>query len=157
MIQEVELLKKILETLNRIERHLRPVGPPAAAIELEVFKTTKDGLVRMTDMKLSLGENAQIKVKAIKDAAGNPALVDGVLTWAVAGDQGLGDLVADADGLGATFTRNGTVGVCSIQVSGDADLGAGVKTIMGEVQLECLGGEAVSFDLEATVVPAVVP
>ncbi len=107
-------------------------------------------------MKLQLNENAEIKVKAIKDAAGNPASVEGgVLTWSAKGELSLGDLVVAADGLSAVFKRNGAVGSVTVQVSGDADLGPDVKTIVGEVVVECLGGEAVAFDLEANAIPAV--
>lgn len=108
-------------------------------------------------MKLQLGFDAQLTVTGIKDAAGNPATVDGdKLDWAVAGDLSLGDLVVAEDGKSALFKRNGKVGVCKVQVSGDADLGPDVKLIVGEVDIECLGGEAVVFELDAQAVPAAI-
>ncbi len=106
-------------------------------------------------MKLQLTESAEIKVKAIKDAAGNAASVEGdKLDWSVKGDLALGELVVAEDGMSAVFKRNGAVGIVIVQVSGDADLGPDVKTIVGEVEIECLGGEAVVFELEANAIPA---
>jgi len=108
-------------------------------------------------MKLQLSENAQLTVTGIKDAGGNDALVDGDLKWAVAGDLGLGDLQVATDTRSALFVRNGKVGVCKVQVTADADLTAGEKLIMAEAELECLGGEAVVIELNASAVPVVVP
>ncbi len=161
--RQVELLETqiendlvIIDLLRRIERNLRPARLPASVFEFEYFKITNAGRVKADNMKLQLNENAEIKVLAIKDAGGNPAKVDGdKLDWAVAGDLTLGTLVAADDGMSAVFTRNGKVGSCTVQVSGDADLGPDVKTIIGEVAVDCLGGEAVSFDLEANAVPVV--
>ncbi len=70
------------------------------------------------------------------------------------GDLSLGDLEVAADMKSATFKRNGAVGLCTIQVSGDADLGPDEKLIVGEVDVECLGGQAVVFELKAEAVPA---
>lgn len=153
----IEVMEKILVTLSYMEKSLRPVRPLATVIETEVFKINQDGSKeRATDMKLQLGQNAEIKVTGIKDAAGNPAQVEGdKLDWSVKGDLALGDLEVSADGLSALFKRNGAVGIVTVQVSGDADLGPDTKTIVGEVEVECLGGEAVVFELEANAVPAV--
>jgi len=105
-------------------------------------------------MKLQITENAAIGITGIKDAKGNPASIDGVPKWDVKGDLSLGDLEVAADSMSAVFKRNGAVGTCTIQVSGDADLGPDEKLIIGEVEIECLGGEAVVFELEAKAVPA---
>lgn len=151
--RQIELLEEVVNLLKRIERSLRPERPLAVVIELDVFKLNKSGREKAEDMKLTLDQNAEIKVKAIKDAAGNPALVEGKLAWAVKGDLNLGDLEVAEDGMSALFKRNGAVGTCTIQVSGDADLGPDEKIIVGEVELECLGGQAVVFELEANAVP----
>lgn len=148
----------MIDLLKRIERGQRPERPLASVIELEVFKLTENGPVRMEDMKLALNQNAEIKIKAIKDAAGNPAKVDGdKLEWTMKGDLSLGTLTPAADGMSALFVRNGAVGKVTVQVSGDADLGPDVKLIVGEVEIECLGGEAVMFELEAVAVDVVAP
>lgn len=39
-------------------------------------------------------------------------------------------------------------GTAVVQVTGDADLGDGVKQIVGTGSVECVGGEAVGFDIE---------
>lgn len=155
--KEIELFEQMVDLLSRIERQLRPVVPEAKTIELQLFRIKTNGQKEeMKDMKLQLNENCEIKVKAIKDAAGNPSSVEGdALTWAISGDQSLGTLTVSEDGKTCLFVRNGAVGVCKVQVSGDADLGPDVKTIVGEVELECLGGEAVVFELDAQAVPVV--
>lgn len=152
-IYSIVLLEKILNTLEYLERASRPIKPLAEVIEFEVY-STNDGIEeRMSDMKLQLGKNALIKVKGFKDAAGNPASVDGdKVEFAVKGDLNLGELVVAEDGMSATFVRNGAVGTVVVQLTADADLGPDVKAIMGEVQLDCMGGEAVIIELEATEV-----
>lgn len=156
-LKQLAILEEMLKTLKYIERNLRgPIGKPAAVFEFETYIIKPNGdQIKGENMNLQLGENALIKLVAIKDAAGNPAKVEGdLLTWSVSGDLSLGDLEVAADGLSAIFKRNGAIGTCTVEVKGDADLGPDVKEIVGKVEIACLGGEAVVFELEATAVPA---
>ncbi len=151
----IYLLYDIRETLERIEFNSRPAAK-AVAFKFETFKIKNGQEIRSDDMKLALGENAKVTVTGIVDAAGNPAKVEGdKLSWAVTGAQDIGDLQVADDGQSAVFVRNGKVGVCAVQVSGDADLGEGEKLIIGEVELDCAAGEAAKFELSVEAVPAV--
>lgn len=158
VLQRLEvLIDKQNQFLERLERYLRP-KEIATVIEIKKFiKDKQTGqLTEVTKggpMKLQVTENAQITVTGVKDAGGNPAQLDGELSWSVAGDQGLGDLQVAADKQSALFVRNGKVGVCKVQVSGDADLSPGERLIMAEVELECLAGEATVIELNAEAVP----
>ena len=79
----------------------------------------------------------------ISDKAGNVAPVDGAPLWTVS-DESLATIVAEADGLSASVTPTGKLGLCTVQVSADADLSGEVKTILGNLELELIGGDAVS-------------
>ncbi len=145
-------LKNIEKILKRIEFNSRP-ALKAVAFKFANYKITNGQETRSEDMKLELGQDAKVAVTGIVDSAGNPAKVEGdKLTWAVTGDLGLGDLTVADDGMSALFVRNGKPGVCTLQVSGDADLGEGEKLIIGEVELDCAAGEAVKFELSAEAV-----
>ena len=154
-MRAIEQRDEMIDLLKRIERSLRPIVSEATVIELEVETKTKDGqIIGVGNMaNLKLGQTAKISVKAIKDAEGNPAQVEGnKLNWGVSGDQSLGTLTPSEDGMSAEFVRAaGTVGTCTVEVSGDADLGPDVKTIIGTAELVCLGGEAVTFELDVQV------
>lgn len=83
------------------------------------------------------------------DAKGQPARVDGVPTWSVS-DGALGSIAVAADGMSATFTAT-DVGVVQVNVSADADLGPGVRTISGTLDIQIEPGEAVSLGIVAGV------
>ncbi len=85
---------------------------------------------------------------AIKDKFGNLAKVDGAPQWALT-DAALGTLAVADDGMGAVFTPTGVVGLLKVQVTADADLGEGVKSILGELDIEVLAGEAVAVEIAA--------
>jgi hypothetical protein len=81
-------------------------------------------------------------------AAGNPAKVDGVPTWSVSDPSILALIVAD-DGLSAEAVTAGPLGPCQVSVSCDADLGAGVRTISGTLDVTVQAAEAVSVGIAA--------
>lgn len=147
------LLEQQIDLLKRIERYLRPKNI-ATVIELKKERVKTNGQIEeMTDMILQLSENAQLTVTGVKDASGNPASLDGELVWDISGDTGIGELQVAADKQSALFVRNGGVGKVVVQVKGDADLSAGVKDLIAQVELDCVGGEAVVIELNASAVP----
>lgn len=83
------------------------------------------------------------------DAKGFPAKVDGAPLWSVS-DESVGTLAVSEDGLTATFVA-GFPGVCQVVVSADADLGLGVQTISGVLDIQVEGGVAVSLGILAGV------
>ncbi len=73
---------------------------------------------------------------------GKPAPVDGVPTYA-SSNEATATVVPAADGLTALVVAQG-VGGYEISVSADADLGSGVRTLVGKDDGEVTLGEAVS-------------
>lgn len=84
---------------------------------------------------------------SFKDAEGNAATIDGVPTWGVS-DPAVGELEVAADGLSATL-RAGSPSVGTVNVSVDADLGDGVKTITGQLDVTVVPGDAVVVEVVA--------
>lgn len=84
------------------------------------------------------------------DQYGNPARVDGAPQWALS-DNTLGTLSPSADGLSAEFVTGEGVGTLQLSVSVDADLGSGVRTIAGTLDLQVEPSEAVSVGIVAGV------
>lgn len=139
-------LQKLSDTLNRIEALLkRPAVGAASTIE---FYTTLGGLKRkVTNMLLKVNQNLPLSVE-FKDAQGNPAKVDGAPQWAVTAPD-LADLEVAEDGLSAVLKPKGQLGSLVVQVTADADLGEGVKSILGELPVDLLSGEAVLVSIVA--------
>ena len=81
-------------------------------------------------------------------AAGNPAPVDGAPVW-TSSDESVLTVTASADGLSAEAVTTGKLGVAQVSVSADADLGEGVTTITGVLDVEVKASEAVSLAVSA--------
>ncbi len=98
-------------------------------------------------MFLKVSEALPLTIE-VKDKFGNPAKVDGAPQWAVTAPE-LASLEVSADGMSALVKPTGPVGPFKVQVTADADLGEGVKPVLGEMEVELLPGEAVSVGLAA--------
>ena len=83
-----------------------------------------------------------------KTAAGNPAPVDGIPIWS-SSDETILAVVSAPDGLSATATTVGPVGSAQVNVSADADLGAGVRTLTAILDVQVIAAEAVSLAINA--------
>lgn len=140
--QTADILSKLVE----IERAIIP----AEAAQISFLLVSDGTLTEVSSMQLKVDKQAQLKMK-VKDIKGNDAQVDGVPAWALT-DPALGSLEVDADGMGAKFIPAGPVGSLMVQVSADADLGEGVKSIMGELPIDLLPGEAAVIELSGEVV-----
>ncbi len=81
-------------------------------------------------------------------AAGNPAKVDGAPVWEASDPSILSLAVAD-DGLSADIATDGPLGTCQIKVTADADLGQGVRSITGVLDVEVIAAEAASLSVVA--------
>lgn len=80
------------------------------------------------------------------DAKGRPAAVDGIPSWDLAAPGGV-TLFPSADGLTCDVVwlepKTGVV----LTVKADADLGSGVREIVGSVDIQTLTAEAVGFTI----------
>lgn len=77
-------------------------------------------------------------------AAGNPAPVDGSPVW-TSSDETVLTVTASEDGLSAVAVTTGKLGKAQVNVSADADMGEGVKTVTGVLEVEVRVSEAVSL------------
>lgn len=130
-------LSRIATALEKIEIALTP--PSATRIIFfveEGGKTTRTG----ETMFLKVTESKKFQIK-ITDRFGNEAKVDGAPKWAVT-DESLATLVVAEDGMSATVAPTGVMGSFKVQVTADADLGEGVKPLLGELAIDLVAGEA---------------
>lgn len=79
---------------------------------------------------------------AFTTAAGNPAVVDGIPVWGTS-DETILSVVASEDGLTAVVTTVGPLGSAQVSVTADADLGEGVRPLVGTLDINVVGSEAV--------------
>ena len=82
------------------------------------------------------------------DDHGNPAPVDGIPTWTVS-DPALLTFATNADGMGGTLVTVGPTGTGQVTVTADADLGAGVTTITGILDVIVVAGMAANVVVTA--------
>lgn len=87
---------------------------------------------------------------APKTAAGNPAKIDGKPVWSVSDDTVITLVVSD-DGLSTEAITTGTLGVSQVSVSVDADLGEGVRTLSGTLDITVNAAEATTVGISAGV------
>lgn len=78
------------------------------------------------------------------DRKGKPAQVDGVPVW-TSSDETICKVTPAADGLSCVAAATVNLGSVQISVSADADLGAGVETISGILDIDIVAGKAVSL------------
>ncbi len=102
------------------------------------------------DMLVTLTDVQKVAATiAVLDAKGNPAAIDGVPVWA-AGDPAILAVTPAADGLSAVIAAVGplTAGT-QVTVTADADVGEGVKPIVGILDVAVVASEAVSVNVTA--------
>lgn len=100
-------------------------------------------------MALVLTDEQRVSLAvAFVTAAGNPARVDGVPVWA-SSDETILIVEPSADGLSAVATTVGPLGTAQVSVHADADLGEGVREVVGVLDIEVQAAEAVSASIAA--------
>ena len=97
-------------------------------------------------LTLTTEQKAKVTVKPLT-AKGNPAPVDDAPGWSIS-DPAIASLVVAPDGLSADVIAGG-VGIVVVTVSADADLTAGVREIVGTLDVTVVAAEAASLTLEA--------
>jgi len=80
------------------------------------------------------------------DAKGNPAAIDGAPVWAVS-DPALLSFTPSPDGLSVEVLAVGALGVGQLTVSADADLGSGVTTLNGVLDVTIVGSQATALNI----------
>lgn len=76
----------------------------------------------------------------LTDKFGNPAAVDGIPTWDTTGPE-ICAVEPYPNGMGAIVRALGKTGTSEISVTVDADMGEGVRTMVGTAAFDVLSGE----------------
>lgn len=85
---------------------------------------------------------------AFADAAGNPATVDGTPVWS-SSNPAILTVTPSADGMSATAVTVGPLGQAQVSVTADADLGSGVTSITGVLDVTVQASQAVAAVVNA--------
>jgi|SRR5215467_5902174 len=113
---------------------------------------------RAKDMAYKLASGMQVEVQvSYVDANGNPATVDGNVTWDSSHPNMVEVAVDNKDSTKATIRAVGPTGQAQVTATADADLGAGVRELITPMDVEVVAGEAVAGTIapvgEATPIP----
>lgn len=141
-----------------LELILRP-PPPDIIPELTFrygagFSITAKGTAMATT--LPVGQRIHVAV-AYKDSGGNAATVDGPVGWDSSNDAIATVTVDPGDSKLATVAAGGTVGSAQISCTADADLGAGVRSLVTLLDVTTVPGEAVAGVISVVGNPEPIP
>jgi hypothetical protein len=93
----------------------------------------------MPNPVLSAGRAKTVSL-VLKDKFGNDASVDGAPVWASTNPD-IATVTPSADGLSCTLVSSGRMGTAEVTVDLDADLGEGVRSLMGSALVDVVSGE----------------
>lgn len=110
-----------------------------------IFLNESGEEITKMDIQIDKNKNASIK---IVDKGGNDAKVDGLPVWEL--DAEFAALEVAADGMSAKLVPTGKIGVATLKVKADADMGEGVEELAAELELAFLPGKAVGILLSVT-------
>ena len=95
-----------------------------------------------------LTDEQEVEVSVVPvTAAGNPATVDGDVAW-VSSDENIATVVSTGPTT-AVVRSTGALGTTQIVAQADADLGAGVRSIMATLDIQVVAAEAMSVNISA--------
>jgi hypothetical protein len=143
MFYQQDCIASILERLRRIEILLNP----GRSGSLEMFATINGKKIKVVRMFQKVTEKIRFSIE-VKDVFGNQAQVDGLPQWEST-DADAATLEVSEDGLSCLVIPKGKLGVFSLQVKVDADLGEGVKEILGSAEIDMVAGEAATINIVA--------
>lgn len=145
--QDVAIQNQMNLKLDQILKLITP-GP---AVRL-IFTAYLDGetLYGVTKMNITDTQEVALSITPV-DKKGNPAQLDGPPVWASSNTEVV-TVTAAADGLSAVATAVGPLGTATISVKADGDLGAGVNTISGTLDITVVGSGAVTLKIVAGAV-----
>lgn len=140
-----------------VELLLRPAPPEIECIvqaQCDGFIATAKG----THMAYTLPIDKMIQVRVdYVDAHGNPAKVDGAVTW----DTSAANIVTvdpdNADSQVCTITPASNIGTAQISAHADADLGSGSRPLVTTLDIEVVAGEAMAGTISPVGEPQPIP
>lgn len=129
----------------------RLFAPPHPAPGQAVEVVFTDGHEDLDMLKIQATAAPKRLVLKFKDSEGNEAQVQGAPVWGQS-DPALGTVTPAEDGLSAVFNP-GSPSTGQINVTADADLGEGVKEIVGVLDVEVIAGEATVVEIGVEDIP----
>jgi hypothetical protein len=109
-------------------------------------------------MAYTLPADKQVHVQvSYVDAGGNPAAVDGDVTWDSSNETIVEIVVDAADSTKAIVRAAGKVGSAQVTAYADADLGDGVREIATTMDVTVMAGEAVAGTITPVGEPEPIP
>lgn len=99
----------------------------------------------MANMTLTATQEVSLSISPV-DRRGNAAALDGSPVWTVSNPAIL-SVAPSSDGLSAVATAVGPIGTSQISVIGDADLGDGVVSISGTLDVSVIAAQATTFTI----------
>ena len=100
------------------------------------------------DVELTIKDDESKGLAVVfKSIKGNVAKVDGIPVWTTS-DSAILTVASAPDGMGATITAVGPVGQAQVVVTADADLGEGVREVIGRADVSIAASEAVVADIQ---------
>ncbi len=138
LVVQREMLSVQRETLALLQRQF------STAAVIEFWLVNPDGTRSKINMAFTMTDvqSAPLAV-TITDARGNPAKVDGVPVWE-SSDPTVLTVTAAADGMSATIAAVGPIGTAQVKFTADADLGPGVTSLVGLLDVEIIASQAVN-------------
>ena len=135
-------LRKLEQKLDKV---LQMVDPAASAKFIGFYITIGGQQEKVEDrMALKYGGREKVELK-ITNSLGGDAKVDGVPQWSASPAELL-EMKVSEDGMSAEIKHLGKPGSCELSVLVDADLGEGVKPLIGKATVDLSEGEAVKID-----------
>lgn len=124
---------RLIPILGRISEQSAPVTATPQ------FRGGKKGRLLMA-FQLSDSQHVPLSIAAV-DKKGKPAKLDGAPEWLVDNTELLA-LTPSADGMSCDVAAVGPLGIGTVTVKADADLGAGRVELIGTLEIEVTGGQA---------------
>lgn len=147
--QRVEIV--FTNPLQLMEVAAPPLGQQQITLAFGPFIITAEGSHVMYTLPV---DHTVLMQVAYVDAKGNPATIDGDVTWS-SSDAAV--IAAQVDASDSTICRAipaGSIGQAQITATCDADLGDGVRELVTLCDIEVVGGEAVAGTIQPVGEPS---
>jgi hypothetical protein len=135
-----------IQVLNGKLDHVIDLLTPKPAVKFIIIAEV-DGWITYGAKEIQMTDTQQaiLTIEPV-DKKGNPAQLDGPPEWASSNTEVI-TVTAAADGLSAVALAVGPLGTATVSVKADGDLGPGVTTISGTIDITVTGGGAVTLKI----------
>lgn len=149
--EEFDEIERLLAEIEADTKKILEAVVPSPATSIRMLITMDGKFVQEGTLPMSQIITATQKFLAsvsFVDAKGNPAVVEGAPVFA-ASDPAILSIVATASPNAVEVLAVGPVGTAQVSVTADADLGEGIKPVIGLLDVQVVAGEAVSVAISA--------